>query len=203
MHLMRRRRWTLLFDQWWTNWCWVNRHFSECAISGVLRFFKPKGNFIRSSSILILVKVRWIFPRLWLPSKFRSERNYFDPAILDFQLWQAEPELCMSSSQLKSYKNWLVMIWSSPCDWFDTGKWRNHARAAQLNITPRRLRTQLSEAVSSKYFLTIAVVWLKNFYQWERRAYCVFNGFLWTKYRAFKRWTNETPVEYRKRIVKY
>ena len=36
----------------------VNRHFSECAISGVLRFLSSllKDNFILSSSILILAK---------------------------------------------------------------------------------------------------------------------------------------------------
>uniref|UniRef100_UPI000B2AA3AA helix-turn-helix transcriptional regulator n=1 Tax=Acinetobacter baumannii TaxID=470 RepID=UPI000B2AA3AA len=78
--------------------------------------------------------------------------------------------------------------------------------AAQLKITPRRLRTQLSEANSSfqqilsDYRCRLATKLLANTHESvERIVY--FTGFSdpSTFYRAFQRWTNATPVEYRKR----
>ena len=78
--------------------------------------------------------------------------------------------------------------------------------AAQLNITPRRLRTQLSEAntsfqqILSDYRCRLAKKLLANTNESvERIVYLTGFSEPSTFYRAFKRWTNETPVEYRKR----
>ncbi|MGM7369275.1 AraC family transcriptional regulator, partial [Acinetobacter baumannii] len=85
----------------------VNRHFSECAISGVLRFFKfiTEGqfhpifidfNFSEGASEDEYFRVYGCPVSLGQ----KETRLYFDPAILDFQLWQAEPELLQLHEQL-------------------------------------------------------------------------------------------------------
>ena len=78
--------------------------------------------------------------------------------------------------------------------------------ASQLNITPRRLRTQLSEAhtsfqqILSDYRCRLAKRLLAGTNESvERIVYLTGFSEPSTFYRAFKRWTNETPVEYRKR----
>ena len=78
--------------------------------------------------------------------------------------------------------------------------------ASQLSITPRRLRTQLSQAntsfqqILSDYRCRLAKKLLANTAESvERIVYLTGFSEPSTFYRAFKRWTNETPVEYRKR----
>ncbi len=78
----------------------VNRHFSECAMSGVLRFFKfiTEGRF---QPIYIDFNFSQGAPddeyfRVYeCPVSLgqKETRLYFDPAILEYQLWQAEPEV--------------------------------------------------------------------------------------------------------------
>ncbi len=82
---------------------------------------------------------------LWLPSKFRSEetRLYFDPAILDFQLWQAEPELLQLHEQLAIEKlqelaryDLVGEVRRAIGSTLESGETTLETVAAQLNITP-------------------------------------------------------------------
>lgn len=85
----------------------VNRHFSECAMSGILRFFKfiTEGRFDP-------IYIDFNFSQGAFDDEYfrvyecpvslgqKETRLYFDPAILDYQLWQAEPELLQLHEQL-------------------------------------------------------------------------------------------------------
>ena len=78
--------------------------------------------------------------------------------------------------------------------------------AAQLQITPRRLRTLLNDAqtsfqqILSAYRCRLAKKLLANTHESiEKIVYLTGFAEPSTFYRAFKRWTNETPIEYRKR----
>lgn len=198
----------------------VNRHFSECAISGVLRFFKfiTEGqfhpifidfNFSEGASEDEYFRVFGCPVSLGQ----KETRLYFDPAILDFQLWQAEPELLQLHEQLAIEKlqelaryDLVGEVRRAIGSTLESGETTLETVAAQLNITPRRLRTQLSEAntsfqqILSDYRCRLAKKLLANTNESvERIVYLTGFSEPSTFYRAFKRWTNETPVEYRKR----
>lgn len=198
----------------------VNRHFSECAISGVLRFFKfiTEGqfhpifidfNFSEGASEDEYFRVYGCPVSLGQ----KETRLYFDPAILDFQLWQAEPELLQLHEQLAIEKlqelaryDLVGEVRRAIGSTLESGETTLETVAAQLNITPRRLRTQLSEAntsfqqILSDYRCRLAKKLLANTNESvERIVYLTGFSEPSTFYRAFKRWTNETPVEYRKR----
>lgn len=86
----------------------------------------------------------------------KETRLYFDPAILDFQLWQAEPELLQLHEQLAIEKlqelaryDLVGEVRRAIGSTLESGETTLETVAAQLNITPRRLRTQLSEANTS------------------------------------------------------
>lgn len=198
----------------------VNRHFSECAISGVLRFFEfiTEGqfhpifidfNFSEGASEDEYFRVYGCPVSLGQ----KETRLYFDPAILDFQLWQAEPELLQLHEQLAIEKlqelaryDLVGEVRRAIGSTLESGETTLETVAAQLNITPRRLRTQLSEAntsfqqILSDYRCRLAKKLLANTNESvERIVYLTGFSEPSTFYRAFKRWTNETPVEYRKR----
>ncbi len=198
----------------------VNRHFSECAVSGILRFFKfiTEGRF----SLLYLdfnfnhgaaddeyFRVYDCPVSLGQP----ETRLYFDPSILDYPLWQAEPELIQLNEQLAIEKlqelaryDLVGEVRRAIGSSLESGETTLETVAGQLNITPRRLRTQLSEAntsfqqILSDYRCRLAKRLLANTTESvERIVYLTGFSEPSTFYRAFKRWTHETPVEYRKR----
>ena len=198
----------------------VNRHFTECFMSGVLRFFKfvtegrfeptfidfnfkegaPEDEYLRVYGCPV--------------SLGQSEtRIYFDAAILEFPLWQAEPELLQLHEQLAIEKlqelaryDLVGEVRRAIGATLESGETTLETVASQLSITPRRLRTQLSEAntsfqqILSDYRCRLAKRLLANTTESvERIVYLTGFSEPSTFYRAFKRWTNETPVEYRKR----
>ena len=198
----------------------VNRHFSECAISGILRFFKfiTEGrfepifidfNFSDGASEEEYLRVYECPVSLGQ----KETRLYFDPTILDFPLWQAEPELLQLHEQLAIEKlqelaryDLVGEVRRAIGSTLESGETTLETVAAQLNITPRRLRTQLSEAntsfqqILSDYRCRLAKKLLAGTSESvERIVYLTGFSEPSTFYRAFKRWTNETPVEYRKR----
>ena len=198
----------------------VNRHFSECAMSGVLRFFKfiTEGRFQP-------IYIDFNFSQGAFDEEYfrvyecpvslgqKETRLYFDPAILDYQLWQAEPELLQLHEQLALEKlqelaryDLVGEVRRAIGSTLESGETTLETVATHLNITPRRLRTQLSEAntsfqqILSDYRCRLAKKLLANTAESvERIVYLTGFSEPSTFYRAFKRWTNETPVEYRKR----
>ncbi len=198
----------------------VNRHFSECAMSGLLRFFKfiTEGRFNP-------IYIDFNFSHGALEEEYfrvyecpvslgqKQTRLYFDPAILDYQLWQAEPELLQLHEQLALEKlqelaryDLVGEVRRAIGSTLESGETTLETVASHLSITPRRLRTQLSEAntsfqqILSDYRCRLAKKLLANTAESvERIVYLTGFSEPSTFYRAFKRWTNETPVEYRKR----
>lgn len=198
----------------------VNRHFSECAMSGLLRFFKfiTEGRFNP-------IYIDFNFSQGALEEEYfrvyecpvslgqKQTRLYFDPAILDYQLWQAEPELLQLHEQLALEKlqelaryDLVGEVRRAIGSTLESGETTLETVASHLSITPRRLRTQLSEAntsfqqILSDYRCRLAKKLLANTAESvERIVYLTGFSEPSTFYRAFKRWTNETPVEYRKR----
>lgn len=198
----------------------VNRHFSECAMSGILRFFK----FITEGKFQPLY-IDFNFQQGAADDEYfrvyecpvslgqNETRLYFDPSILEYPLWQAEPELLQLNEQLALEKlqelaryDLVGEVRRAIGSTLESGETTLETVAAQLNITPRRLRTQLNEAntsfqqILSDYRCRLAKKLLANTNESvERIVYLTGFSEPSTFYRAFKRWTNETPVEYRKR----
>ncbi|WP_151980419.1 AraC family transcriptional regulator [Acinetobacter guerrae] len=198
----------------------VNRHFSECALSGILRFFK----FITEGAFKPIF-IDFDFNHGATEEEYirvygcpvslgqKETRLYFDADILDYPLWQAEPELLQLHEQLAIEKlqelaryDLVGEVRRAIGSTLESGETTLETVAAQLHITPRRLRTQLSEAntsfqqILSDYRCRLAKKLLANTNESvERIVYLTGFSEPSTFYRAFKRWTNETPVEYRKR----
>ena len=198
----------------------VNRHFSECALSGILRFFK----FITEGAFKPIF-IDFDFNQGAAEDEYirvygcpvslgqKETRLYCDADILDYPLWQAEPELLQLHEQLAIEKlqelaryDLVGEVRRAIGSTLESGETTLETVAAQLHITPRRLRTQLSEAntsfqqILSDYRCRLAKKLLANTNESvERIVYLTGFSEPSTFYRAFKRWTNETPVEYRKR----
>lgn len=198
----------------------VHRHFSECLMSGALRFFRfvTEGrfnpthidfNFTHGASDAEYQRVYGCPVRLGQV----ESRLYFDPAILDYPLWQSEPELLrlheqLALEQLQELARYDLVgeVRRAIGSTLESGETTLETVANQLSITPRRLRTQLSEAntcfqeILSDYRCRLAKRLLSQTSESiERIVYLTGFSEPSTFYRAFKRWTNETPVEYRKR----
>lgn len=198
----------------------VQRHFSESMVSGVLRFFSfvTEGrfkitcvdfNYVQGATEQEYQRVFGCPVRLGQA----ETRLYFEPAILDYPLWQSEPELLRLHEQLALEKlqelaryDLVGEVRRAIGSTLESGETTLETVAAQLNITPRRLRTQLSEAdtcfqqILSDYRCRLAKRLLSQTNESvERIVYLTGFSEPSTFYRAFKRWTQETPVEYRKR----
>lgn len=198
----------------------VNRHFTECVLSGILRFFRfiTEGRFQPTAIDLNYAHGAHTTEYLRVygcPVHLgQSEtRIYFETAVLDYPLWQAEPELLQLHEQLAIEKlqelaryDLVGEVRRAIGSTLECGETTLETVAEQLNITPRRLRSQLSEAqtsfqqILSDYRCRLAKRLLANTAESiERIVYLTGFAEPSTFYRAFKRWTNETPIEYRKR----
>jgi len=198
----------------------VLRHFTECFLMGLLRFFRfmTEGRF----------EPLWIeldYPEGATPEAYqrtlgcpvvlgRSEmRLYFNREVLDYPLWQSEPELLHLHEQLALEKLQELARYDLVADVrraigasLESGDTSLESVAAELGIPARRLRTQLSEAdtsfqqVLSDYRCRLSKRLLAQTSESiEQIVYLTGFSEPSTFYRAFKRWTNQTPVEYRKR----
>ncbi|WP_326519172.1 AraC family transcriptional regulator [Acinetobacter sp. CAAS 2-6] len=198
----------------------VNRHFTESAMCGILRFFKfiTEGQFqpIYIDFDFAQGAAAEEYQRVYqCPVSLgqKETRLYFDPVILHHPLWQAEPELSQLHEQLALEKlqelaryDLVGEVRRAIGATLESGETTLETVAAQLQITPRRLRTQLSDAhtsfqqILSDYRCRLAKKLLANTHESvERIVYLTGFSEPSTFYRAFKRWTQETPVEYRKR----
>ncbi|MFB2539269.1 MULTISPECIES: AraC family transcriptional regulator [unclassified Acinetobacter] len=198
----------------------VNRHFTECFISGVLRFFKfvTEGRFEPTFIDLNYTDGATgdeYFRVYGCPVSLgqKETRIYFDHAMLEYPLWQADPDLLQLHEKLAIEKlqelaryDLIAEVRRAVGSSLECGETTLETVAAQLNITPRRLRSQLSDAetsfqqILSDYRCRLAKKMLANTHESiEKIVYLTGFSEPSTFYRAFKRWTGETPVEYRKR----
>lgn len=196
------------------------RHFTECFALSLLRFFRfvtdGKFNFTR---------IDFAFAQGASPEEYQrvfhcpvhlgqaETRIYFDIKIMDQPLWQSEPELLRLHEQLALEKLQELVRSDLVSDvrrvigeTLESGEVSLETIAGRLGLSSRRLRTQLGEAdtsfqqVLSDYRMRLAKDLLsKTNESVERIVYLTGFSEPSTFYRAFRRLTNETPIEYRKR----
>ncbi len=196
------------------------RHFTECFMLSLLRFFRfvTDGKFHFN-------RIDFAFPQGASTAEYErvfdcpvhlgeaESRVYFDLKIMDQPLWQSEPELLRLHEQLALEKlqelarsDLVGEVRRAIGETLESGEVSLETVAERLNISSRRLRTQLNEAdtsfqqVLSEYRARLAKRLLsKTNESVERIVYLTGFSEPSTFYRAFRRWTNETPIEYRKR----
>lgn len=198
----------------------VNRHFSECAMSGVIQFFK-----FMTDNLFEPLRIDFDFRKGADLKEYeaiygcsvslgqKETRLYFDKKILDYQLWQAEPELLTLHERFATKKleelvryDLIDNVQEVIGRMLEKGELTLEMIATDLGMSARQLRHQLSEANTSfqelltDYRCRLSKKLLKNSNESIDHIVCL-TGFSEpsTFYRAFKRWTNETPIEYRRR----
>ncbi|MCD6059933.1 MAG: AraC family transcriptional regulator [Moraxellaceae bacterium] len=198
----------------------ASRHFTECLAAGMIKFFKfvTDGDF---RAIAIHTEHSEGAP----PAEYRriygcdvtlgcSEyRMYFNKDVLERRIWQAEPRLLrlheqIAQEQLAELQRFDLVseVKRAIGETLESGDTSLESVAKRLDIPPRRLRSQLAEANTSfnqilaDYRSRLARRLLARTSEpIEQIVYLTGFSEPSTFYRAFKRWTNETPVEYRKR----
>ncbi len=196
------------------------RHFTECLLVGVIRFFRfvTEGKFAP-------VCLELDYSEGATPQEYErvygcpvilgqvETRLHFDPAILEQPLWPTEPELLHLHEQLALVKmqelarfDLIAEVRRAIGATLESGETSLESVAAQLNLPVRRLRTQLAEAdtsfqqILSDFRCRLAKRLLAQTSESiERIVYLTGFSEPSTFYRAFRRWTGETPVEYRRR----
>lgn len=198
----------------------MSHHFTECVLMGMIRFFKfiTEGHFstlhidfVHASDNEVDEYLRAYGCDVSFGEK--ESRIYFTKEILDYEMWQSEPDLLRLHEQLAIEKLQKLARFDLINDVkqvigqnLETGEVSLDMVANRLNISARRLRSQLMEAdtsfhqILSNYRCRLAKRLLaKTDESVERIVYLTGFSEPSTFYRAFKRWTNETPIQYRKR----
>ena len=189
---------------------------------GVIRFFKSctQNSFSPLSIQLIFDEPnnKHEYERVFAsPVEFNQAKNaiVFSESILSFQSQHAEPELIDLHQEVaeahvaKIEKQDLVyQIRQVLSEHLDKKEVNLELVAQSLGMSPRSLRTQLSalntnfNQVLSEYRTFLAKRLLERT-QESVEEICYLLGFseISAFYRAFKRWTGMTPIEYRKKIL--
>ncbi len=196
------------------------RHFTECFTLSMLRFFRfvteGKFHFTRIDFAFAQGASAAEYLRVFgCPVNLgqAETRLYFDIQIMDLPLWQSEPELLRLHERLALEKlqelarsDLVSDVRRAIGETLESGEVSLESIAERLSIPSRRLRTQLSDAdtsfqqVLSDYRMRLAKHLLsKTNESVERIVYLTGFSEPSTFYRAFRRWTDETPIEYRKR----
>jgi AraC-like DNA-binding protein len=196
------------------------RHFTECFTLSLLRFFRfvtdGKFHFTRIDFAFAQGASAEEYQRVFgCPVHLgqAETRIYFDIKIMDQPLWQSEPELLRLHEQLALEKlkelvrsDLVSDVRRAIGETLESGEISLEVIAERLGMPSRRLRAQLSEAdtsfqqVLSDYRMRLAKHLLsKTNESVERIVYLTGFSEPSTFYRAFRRWTDETPIEYRKR----
>ncbi len=195
------------------------RHFNECVSVGLIQFFK----YVTEDDFQA-TKVTFRFPEpcdtsehkriFGCPVLFNEQDNsiYFDAKLLDRSSLHAESELLELHEQLANKhvaklerQDVVVQVNKIIAELLETGTVNLEVVAERMDIKPRSLRSKLTDAntnfnqLYSDYRCHLAkrllvcteesideIVYLTGFSEPS------------TFYRAFKRWTDTTPVEYRK-----
>lgn len=194
------------------------RHLAECMAIGLIRFFqyvtdgafKPSHIHFAHAAHSGTKEHERIFG---CPVLFDQGENriYFDRKVLDFPSLHAEPELLQLHEKLASEhvaklerQDIVNRVYKVLGEVLETGQVSLEDVATRLGLKARTLRTRLSEAgtnfnqLLADYRCNLAkrllartdesideIVYLTGFSEPS------------TFYRAFKRWTGQTPVEYR------
>ncbi|MFY0639593.1 MAG: AraC family transcriptional regulator [Bermanella sp.] len=200
----------------------VDHHFIECIIFGVIRFFKSITQDQFEPSLIQLIfdepSNKAEYERVFQCSvDFNQSKNaiVFPSSILEFQSQHAEPDLIDLHQEVaqahveKIEKQDLVyQIRQVLSEHLDKKEVSLELVAQSLGLSPRSLRTQLAaletnfNQVLSEYRAFLAKRLLERT-QEPVEEICYLLGFSEVSafYRAFKRWTGMTPVEYRKTIL--
>jgi AraC-like DNA-binding protein len=196
------------------------RHFAECIVVAVIKFFK----FITDGQFRML-EVRFThvegaaiaeYERVYgcpVTLGCSDNRLYFNREVLDYKVWHAEPGLLRLHEQMANEKlaelarfDLVAEVKRAIGEMLESGNTSLEAVASRLGMPPRRLRSQLAEADTS-FNLVLADyrsrlsrrLLARTDEPIEQIVYLTGFSEPSTFYRAFKRWTNETPVEYRRR----
>ena len=196
------------------------RHTTECIMVAVLRFFRfvSEGQF--QPLMIYFTHAEGANPEEYervygCPVVLGAEAIcvYFKPEVLNTRIWQAEPELLRFHEQLAHEKlqelarfDLVTEVRRAIGESLESGNTSLETVAKRLNVAPRRLRSQLAEAGSSfnqvlaDYRCRLAKRLLAHTSESiEQIVYLTGFSEPSTFYRAFKRWTNLTPIEYRKK----
>lgn len=197
----------------------VDHHFIECIMFGVIRFFRSI-----TDDAFQPIEIQLIFDEpankaeyervFSSPVLFKKTKNAitFPSDILNFQSQHAEPELIDLHEEVaeahvaKIEKQDLIyQIRQILSEHLDKKEVNLELVAEALQLSPRNLRAQLAalgtnfNQVLSEYRTLLA----KRLLERTREPIdeiCYLLGFseISAFYRAFKRWTGMTPIEYRK-----
>ncbi|HQV41739.1 MAG: AraC family transcriptional regulator [Moraxellaceae bacterium] len=198
----------------------ASRHFSECLAAGLIQFFRfvtdnrfqPLAMHFEHSEGAPKEEYERIYgcPATLGCSEYRL---YFNREVLDHRIWQAESRLLRLHEQLASEQlaeierhDLVSEVKRAIGEMLERGDTSLEAVANRLGFPPRRMRSQLAEANTSfnqilaDYRSRLSRRLLaKTDEPIEQIVYLTGFSEPSTFYRAFKRWTNETPIEYRKR----
>jgi AraC-like DNA-binding protein len=195
------------------------KHFNECFVQGLITFFKSitDGNFYPS-------RIEFEHDRdqgqdhvrevVGCEVVFGAEENrlYFPAELLSHASPHAEPELLALHERFASEqvarlekKDIVGQVERIIAELLDSGEVTLDAVAERLGIKPRTLRTRLTEAETSfnqvladfRYRLARQLLATTD-ESIDEIVYLTGFSEPSTFYRAFKRWSGMTPIEYRK-----
>ncbi|WP_323751110.1 AraC family transcriptional regulator [Marinobacter sp.] len=195
------------------------KHFNECFVQGVIIFFKSiTGNRFYPSRIEFEHErdrgVEHAKDVLGCDVIFGAEENrlYFPVEVLSYASPHAEPELLALHERFASEqvarlekKDIVGSVERIVAELLDSGEVTLDSVAARLDMKPRTLRTRLTEADTSfnqvladfRYRLARQLLATTD-ESIDEIVYLTGFSEPSTFYRAFKRWSNMTPIEYRK-----
>ncbi len=195
------------------------QHFSECFVQGLITFFKSitEDRFYPSRIEFEHDRARGkehVEEVLGCKVIFNSPQNrlYFPASFLDHPSPHAEPELLdlherFASEQVARLekKDIVGQVERIVAELLDSGEVTLDAVAERLDIKPRTLRTRLTEAETSfnqvladfRYRLARQLLATTD-ESIDEIVYLTGFSEPSTFYRAFKRWSGMTPIEYRK-----
>lgn len=196
------------------------RQLTECSCGALIQFLKAVSDNVFTAKRIHLTHASGDNPgeyaKVWeAPVDFDQDENrvYFDKTFLNYRSLHAQPELFSVHEQLANQQlanlelqDLIADVQTHIAGLLETGEINVETVAKQLNMNPRALRSQLTEAGTSfsqvlndyRHHLAKKLLAKTN----ESIAEIVYlTGFSEpsTFYRAFKRWEGITPVEYRKR----
>ena len=194
------------------------RHLNECMVLGLVRFFqyvtddqfRPSAvDFSHEAPSSIAEHSRV----LGCDVRFGQDENriHFDISLLDLPSLHAEPELLQLHEKLASEhvaklerQDVVTRVYKVFGEMLETGQVNLEDVATRLDMKPRTLRTRLTEAgtnfnqLLADYRCNLAKKLLSSTDESiDEIVYLTGFSEPSTFYRAFKRWTNQTPVEYR------
>lgn len=195
------------------------KHFNECFVQGVITFFHAV-----TDGAFFPARVEFEHDRaegrahvadiLGCDVKFGAQENrlYFPASMLAHASPHAEPELLdlherFASEQVARLEKRDIVgqLERVVAELLDSGEVTLDAVAERLEIKPRTLRTRLTEAETSfnqvlaefRYRLARQLLATTD-ESIDEIVYLTGFSEPSTFYRAFKRWSNMTPIEYRK-----